>query len=225
MSDVKRILLADDHAVLRSGLRLLIDNQPDLTVVGEAGNGAETLEKAKTLRPDVILLDLNMPDMDGLTALPQLRQIVPESHILILTMHDDVSYLQQALRAGASGYVLKNAVDTELLMAIRAVLRGEKPVHPEMTQKLIEAMSEPAKPVDPQQGNPWKALSEREYDVLRLVALGYTNADIAAELYLSVKTVETYRARGMEKLDLQTRAQLVKSALAHAVLDDSSGKP
>ncbi|HLV35850.1 MAG TPA: response regulator transcription factor [Spirillospora sp.] len=225
MSDAKRILLADDHAVLRSGLRLLIDNQPDLTVVGEAGNGAETLEKAKTLQPDVILLDLNMPGMDGLTALPQLRQIAPESHILILTMHDDVSYLQQALRAGASGYVLKNAVDTELLMAIRAVLRGEKPVHPEMTQKLIEAMSEPAKPADPQQGNPWKTLSEREYDVLRLVALGYTNADIAAELYLSVKTVETYRARGMEKLDLQTRAQLVRSALAHAVLDDSSGKP
>jgi two-component system response regulator NreC len=224
MSDLKRILIADDHAVLRSGLRLLLDNQPDFTVVGEAANGEETLKQAQALRPDVILLDLNMPAMDGLKVLPQLRQTVPESHILVLTMHDDVSYLQQALQAGASGYVLKNAVDTELLMAIRGVLRGEKPVQPEMTRKLIEAMSEPPAPAHAAQVNPWQSLSEREYNVLRLVALGYTNAEISETLYLSVKTVETYRARGMEKLDLQTRAQLVRSALTHNILDESSGK-
>jgi two-component system response regulator NreC len=223
MSDVKRVLLADDHAVLRSGLRLLIDNQPDLAVVGEAGDGPETLSQAKALQPDVILLDLNMPGMDGLTLLPRLRQEAPGSQVLILTMHDDVNYLRQALQAGASGYVLKQAVDTELLMAIRAVLRGEKPVHPAMTQKLIAAMTESAPPAAGE--NPWDALSDRERAVLRLVALGYTNGEIADELFISVKTVETYRSRGMEKLNVETRAELVRSALSHNILDDVSGKP
>lgn len=218
MSDVKRIFLADDHALLRSGLRLLIDKQDDLHVVGEAGNGAETLSQVEELHPDVILLDINMPGLDGLKTLPRLREIVPESRVLILTMHDDVNYLQEALQSGASGYVLKQAVDTELLMAIYAVLRGERPVHPAMTQKLIETMSE-APPTEAV--NPWQSLSEREHDVLRLVALGYTNAEIAEELYISVKTVETYRARGMEKLELETRAQLVKSALQHNILSEA----
>jgi len=217
MRNITRILLADDHAVLRAGLRLLIDKQPDLEVVGEAGSGDETLALAQRLLPDVILLDLHMPGLDGLNTLPLLRQCVPASRVLILTMHDDVSYLQQTLQAGAAGYVLKQAVDTELLMAIRAVARGERPVHPAMTQKLIDVMNEP-------QGaevvNPWQRLSEREHDVLRLVALGYTNAEIAEELFISVKTVETYRARGMEKLAVETRAQLVRSALKHAVLED-----
>ncbi|QPC80518.1 response regulator transcription factor [Phototrophicus methaneseepsis] len=218
MSEVKRVFLADDHALLRSGLRLLIDNQPDLEVVGEAGDGNETLAQVKNLAPDVILLDINMPGLDGLKTLPKLRALVPESRVLILTMHDDVSYLQEALQAGAAGYVLKQAVDTELLMAIRAVLRGERTVHPTMTQKLLESMAD-----QPQTSplNPWENLSEREHDVLRLVALGYTNGEIADELFISVKTVETYRARGMEKLDVQTRAQLVKSALKHDILDES----
>jgi len=219
MSDVIRILLADDHAVLRSGLRLLIDNQPDLAVIGEASDGAETIALAKQIEPDVILLDLNMPNLDGLSTLPQLRETMPEGHILILTMHDDVNYLREALEAGASGYVLKKAVDSELLNAIRAVMRGETPVHPAMTQKLLQIGKN-----DTQEAaidsNPWKALSEREYDVLRLVALGFTNAEIGEELVISVKTVETYRARGMEKLDLKTRAQLVKSALKHNLLSN-----
>lgn len=217
MNSAKRIFLADDHAVLRSGLRLLIDNQPDLEVVGEAGDGIDTLEQVPRLQPDVILLDLHMPGLDGLRTLPRLCQVAPNSRVLILTMHDDVSYLQEALQAGAAGYVLKQAVDTELLMAIRAVLRGERPVHPAMTQKLIESMSEPQQT---SAANPWEALSDRERDVLRLVALGYTNAEIATELYISVKTVETYRARGMEKLEVETRAQLVKSALKHTILND-----
>lgn len=215
-----QILLADDHAVLRSGLRLLIENQPELNVVGEAGNGKEAVTLAQKLKPDIILLDLNMPDMDGLQALPHLREAAPSAKILVLTMHDDVSYLQEALQAGASGYVLKQAIDTELLMAIQAVIRGEKPVHPTMTQKLIESMSTPtSSKVD---DNPWHTLSEREYDVLRLVALGYTNTEIGNELFISAKTVETYRARGMEKLNLETRAQLVKSALKHDILSEES---
>lgn len=218
MSDVKRVLLADDHAVLRSGLRLLIDKQDDLEVVGEAGDGAEALALATDLQPDVILLDINMPGLDGLQALPRLKERLPNSRVLILTMHDDVGYLQQALQAGAAGYVLKQAVDTELLMAIYAVLRGERPVHPAMTQKLIDSMTEP---LEAHETNPWQQLSEREHDVLRLVALGYTNAEVSEELFISVKTVETYRARGMEKLALETRAQLVKSALQYDILNES----
>jgi two-component system response regulator NreC len=218
VTEATRVLLADDHAVLRSGLRLLIDSQAGLTVVGEAGSGSEAVRLARDLQPDVILLDLNMPDMDGMAALPLLKREAPRSRILILTMHDDVSYLQETLRAGASGYILKKAVDSELILAIQTVLRGETYVHSAMTAKLLEK-------VDRQEAgakgesDPWDTLSERERDVLRLVALGYTNAEIAAELFLSVKTVETYRTRGMEKLNLQTRAQLVKQAIERGLLD------
>lgn len=215
-----RILIADDHAILRSGLRLLIEKQSGLSVIGEASDGSEALTKARELQPDLILLDLNMPGLDGLAALPLLRREVPKARLLILTMHDDASYLQQALRSGASGYVLKKAVDNELLMGIEAVMRGETYVHSSMTQKLLQSVLPEAAPGEQADGDPWSGLSERERDVLRLVALGYTNGEIAEELYLSVKTVETYRARGMEKLNLQTRAQLVKSALKHGILSD-----
>jgi two-component system, NarL family, response regulator NreC len=218
MTTPLRILLVDDHAVLRSGLRLLIDNQADLQVVGEAGTAAEALGKVRALQPDIIILDLNMPGMDGLTAIPLLQQESPQSRILILTMHDDVNYLQGALRTGASGYILKKAVDTELLMAIQTVMRGETYVHSAMSEKLLQKIDTQTVAVKTQ-ADPWDSLSDRERDVLRLVALGYTNAEIASELFLSVKTVETYRTRGMEKLNLQTRAQLVKSALARGILE------
>lgn len=218
MTPTTRIVLADDHAVLRTGLRLLINNQPTMTVVGEAGTGEEAVAISRELQPDIILLDLNMPGMDGLTAIPLLRVAAPHGRILILTMHDDVNYLQEALRAGAAGYILKKAVDSELLMAIQTVMRGEMYVHSAMSEKLLQKIETQAN-VARTQSNPWDTLSERERDVLRLVALGYTNAEIAAELFLSVKTVETYRTRGMEKLNLQTRAQLVKSALEHGLLE------
>lgn len=218
MTTPLRILLVDDHAVLRSGLRLLIDNQADLQVVGEAGTAAEALGKVRALQPDIIILDLNMPGMDGLTAIPLLQQESPQSRILILTMHDDVNYLQGALRTGASGYILKKAVDTELLMAIQTVMRGETYVHSAMSEKLLQKIDTQTVALKTQV-DPWDSLSDRERDVLRLVALGYTNAEIASELFLSVKTVETYRTRGMEKLNLQTRAQLVKSALARGILE------
>lgn len=219
MSEPTRILLADDHAVLRSGLRLLIDSQPQFKVVGEAGNGSEALAKAKELQPDLILLDINMPEMDGLAALPSLKTVSPNSRVLVLTMYDDVSYLQEALRAGAAGYVLKKAVDSELLLAIQTVMRGETYIHSAMTQKLLQKIETASSEGAKAGADPWDSLSDRERDVLRLVALGYTNAEIAGELFLSVKTVETYRARGMEKLNLQTRAQLVKAALERGLLD------
>ncbi len=212
-----RILIADDHAVLRAGLRLLIDNEPDLEVVAEAENGTEALQKAEALHPDVVLLDINMPVADGLSTLPALHSSLPDTRVLMLTMHDDAHYLQEALSAGAAGYVLKKAADKELLMAIRATLRGETYIHSAMTQKLLDNVMHPD--TAPQEEDPWQALSEREHDVLRLVALGYTNSEIAGELFLSVKTVETYRARGMEKLGLETRAQLVRSALEHGYMD------
>jgi two-component system response regulator NreC len=218
LSEAIRVLLADDHAVLRSGLRLLIEKQPGVEVVGEAGDGDEALARVKALKPDLVLLDINMPGLDGLSALPRIRQESPNSRVLMLTMHDDVSYLQEALRAGAAGYVLKRAVDNELLMAIQAVMRGETYVHSALTQKLLQKMDADASP-GKDEPDPWAALSDRERDVLRLVALGYTNQEVADELYLSVKTVETYRARGMEKMNLQTRAQLVKAALKRGLLD------
>jgi len=221
-TDKARILLADDHAILRAGLKLLLDAQPDMEVVGEASNGARALAMAEELRPDLILLDLTMPGLGGLDVLRSLKDIAPGSRVLVLTMHDDRSYLQQALALGAAGYVVKKAVDSELLNAIRAVMRGEKYVHSAMMDKLLtlDTAEPPAVAASSGGTDRWASLSNRELDVLRLVALGHTNSEIADQLALSVKTVETYRARGMEKLGLSTRAQLVRDALAQGILDD-----
>lgn len=212
-----RILLADDHAVLRAGLRLLLDKQPDLKVVGEAGDGREALVLAQTLKPDLILLDLTMPGLSGMDALPVLRKLLPNARTLILTMHDDESYLRQALKHGASGYVLKKAADTELLNAVQAVRRGEVYLHSAVMRNLLSGlMHDDARPAET---DPWQGLSEREYEVIKLVARGHTNAEIANALCLSVKTVETYRSRGMEKLGLRTRAQLVQAAMHKGLLE------
>ncbi len=210
------LLLADDHAVLRSGLKLLLQSQPDFQVVGEAASGIETLALAERLQPDLILLDLSMPQLGGLDALPTLKKLCPAAKILILTMHDDPEYLRTALKSGASGYVLKKAADSELISAIRAVLRGEMYVHPSMTRSLLEDML----PKSATAPDAWETLSEREREVLRLVALGHTSAEIASQLNLSDKTVETYRARGMEKLGLPNRAALVRFALKKGILNE-----
>lgn len=212
-----RILLADDHAVLRAGLRLLLETQPDLKVVGEAGSGSEALALAASLQPDLILLDLTMPGPGGLETLPALRRAAPQARVLILTMHDDEGYLRSALRGGAAGYVLKKAADAELISAVRAVMRGEVYVHPALTRTLLEGLLPPS-PATAVPADPWDNLSEREQEVLTLVALGHTSAEIARRLSLSAKTVETYRARGMEKLGLRSRAALVKYALERRLL-------
>jgi two-component system response regulator NreC len=210
------ILLADDHAVLRAGLRLLINAQADMQVVGEAADGREALDQAARLQPDLVLLDLSMPAASGLEILPAMRRAAPGARVLVLTMHDDESHLRHALRAGAAGYVLKKAADSELLSAIRTVMRGEVYVHPALTRALVSPLLPPAMlPADP-----WADLSEREQAVLILVARGYTAAEIAERLSLSPKTVETYRARGLEKLGLRSRAALVQFALAHNLLRD-----
>ncbi len=209
------ILLADDHSVLRSGLKLLLESQPDFRVLGEASSGLEAIELAGKLQPDLLLLDLSMPGLGGLDALPVLRKTVPAAKILILTMHDDPQYLRTALKSGAAGYVLKKAADSELISAIRAVLRGEMYVHPSLTRALLDEMLPRPEASAP---DAWNTLSEREQSVLKLVALGHTSAEIAESLSLSAKTVETYRARGMEKLGLANRAALVRFALKKGLI-------
>jgi DNA-binding NarL/FixJ family response regulator len=219
MSESIRILVTDDHAVLRAGLTALLNAEEGLRVVGEAGDGVECLRVAQALQPDVILLDINMPGLNGLDALPLLRQVAPKSRVLVLTMHDDVTYLRQVLQAGGAGYVLKQAADKELLTAIRTVYNGGNFLHPAHAQALLSAPTPASAATD--QDEALAQLSEREQEVLKLIALGYSNKEIAEKLILSVKTVETYKARIMEKLDLTTRAALVRFALQHKLLDEA----
>lgn len=215
-----RILIADDHTVVRSGLRLLLNAQADLEVVGEAGTGEETVERALDLRPDIVLLDIAMPGLNGLDAARRIRQQAPEVRIIVLTMYDDEAYLRQFLEAGAAGYVLKRAADTELTDAIRAVHRGEPFVYPSLMRRLIDSyLQQPPPPAARRDG---EELSPREKEVLRLVALGYTSQQIADELCISVNTVETHRAHIMEKLGLRGRAQLVRYALTKGLLKDDA---
>jgi two-component system response regulator NreC len=216
MTSKARVLLADDHAVLRAGIRLLLNSQPDFDVVGEAARSIEALALAEEIQPDLILLDLSMPGLGGLDALTVLRRRAPNARILILTMHDDPQYLRKAPKSGAAGYVLKKAADVELLSALRAVLRGEVYVHPSMTRSLLEDLIPQGDSSD--EMDLWKGLSDREQEVLRLVALGHTSAEIASKLNLSVKTIETYRARGMEKLGLTNRASLVRFTLRNELI-------
>jgi two-component system response regulator NreC len=216
MTSKARVLLADDHAVLRAGIRLLLNSQPDFDVVSEAASSIEALALAEEIQPDLILLDLSMPGLGGMDALPVLRRRAPNARILILTMHDDPQYLRKALKSGAAGYVLKKAADVELLSAVRAVLRGEVYVHPSMTRSLLEDLITQGDSSD--EMDLWKGLSDREQEVLRLVALGHTSAEIASKLNLSVKTIETYRARGMEKLGLTNRASLVRFTLRNELI-------
>ncbi len=217
MKESVRILLADDHAVLRSGLKLLLNSQGDFIVVGEAPTGLAVITLAEELQPDLILLDLNMPGLGGLEALPLLKKCSPDAKILILTMHDDPVYLRQAIKLGASGYILKKAADMELFLAMQAVMRGEIYIHPSLTKKLLVDIFPDQKYDDNQ--NVWETLSSREQQVLKLVALGHTSVEISEQLNLSAKTVDTYRQRGMEKLDLKTRAALVRFALQQGLLD------
>jgi DNA-binding NarL/FixJ family response regulator len=204
-----RIFLADDHAVLRTGLKMFINSQPDMVCVGEAGDGKNTVVQASRLHPDLLLLDLSMPGISGLEALPEIRRQIPETRILVLTMHTEEDYLRQALSQGAAGYVLKQAVDQELLSAIRAAMRGEVYIHPAMTHAILDQMvSFSRQPEGCPEGN----LSDRERQVLQWVARGYTNQEVADKLSLSVKTVETYRSRATSKLGLKSRAALVRYA-------------
>lgn len=220
MNKVK-ILLADDHAVLRAGLRALLNNQMDMEVIGEAGDGREAVVQARQLSPNVVLMDIGMPGINGLDATRLVKQASPDTKVLILSMYDDESYLRQVLRAGASGYVLKKAADVELLSAIRAVNRGEVYIYPSLAMVLVNELLGKDTSRERHQGNvAQENLSPREEEVLRLVARGYTNQQVADKLVLSVKTVETYKGRIMEKLKLNGRAQLVRYAMEKGLMVD-----
>jgi two-component system, NarL family, response regulator NreC len=208
-----RVLIVDDHAVFRAGLKLLIDAEDGLEAVGEAGSARDAIFQARALEPDVVLLDIVMPDQSGLDAMPTLLHERPEMKMLILSMQDDPQYIRQAFAAGASGYILKEAADTEVVAAIRQVADGSSYVHPAVGAKLVAAETAEARRA---QEDP---LSDREHEVLRLLALGHTNQEIAAELYISVRTAETHRAHIMQKLRLSSRAELVRYALEQGVLE------
>jgi two-component system response regulator NreC len=209
-----RILIADDHALVRSGLGALLCADPALEVVGEAGDGAETLRLAAELAPDLVLLDVSMPGESGIKTAERLKEAHPELAVLFLTMHEEEGLLHEALRAGAAGYVIKRAEVSELLQAIRAARRGDVYVHPAMTRGLLR------QPVTTQhrRGTPAPALTPRERDVLRLLARGNTNRQIAGLLGLSTRTVESHRANLMGKLGLTSRVELVDYAEEHDLL-------
>ena len=211
-----KIVLVDDHAVVRAGLHLLLDAQEDMEVIGEAGNSKDAIFRTRALKPDVILLDVVMPGESGIEVLPTLLKESPETKVLVLSMQDDPSYVREAFAAGASGYVLKEAADEEVVSAVREIAGGGHYVHPTLGARMVaaEAQERAAAEADP--------LSEREREVLRLLALGHTNQEIAQELYISVRTAESHRAHIMQKLRLATRAELVRYALAHGLLTEEA---
>ncbi|HEY6152058.1 MAG TPA: response regulator transcription factor [Gaiellaceae bacterium] len=209
-----RVLVVDDHAVVRAGLAMLVDAEDDLQTVGEAGSAREAIFEARSSKPDVVLMDVMMPDQSGIEVLPQLLHEHPGAKVLILSMQDDPRYVREAFEAGASGYILKEAADAEVVSAIREVAGGGRYVHPELGARLVAAESEERRRAaeDP--------LSDREREVLRLLALGHTNQEIAKQLYISVRTAETHRAHIMQKLRLSSRAELVRYALGQGLLEE-----
>jgi two-component system response regulator NreC len=213
-----RILVVDDHAVVRSGLILLLDGKNDMQVVGEAADGNEAVQKSIELKPDVVLMDLSMPHgKNGLTATAELKKALPDTSILILTMHDDEEYLFRAIHAGASGYILKSAPHDELLAAIVHIAEGNAYLYPSATKRLMSEYIDKIK--NGEHAGTFESLTDREKDILAKVAQGYSNKEIAEQLFISVKTVESHKSNLMEKLDLKTRHDLVKFAMKKGLLN------
>jgi DNA-binding NarL/FixJ family response regulator len=208
-----RILIVDDHAVVRAGLKLLLEAEADLEPVGEAGTARDAIFQARSLKPDLILMDVGLPDQTGLDVVPTLLHEHPEARVLVLSMQDEPQYVRQAFDVGASGYVLKESADADLVSAIHQVSRGESYVDPKLGARLVAAERAEIRRAEED------PLSEREREVLRLLALGHTNQEIAKQLFISVRTAETHRAHIMRKLGLQTRAELVRYALDQGMLD------
>jgi len=208
-----RILIADDHSLLRAGLRALLDGEEGLVVAGEAATGEETLREVEALLPELVLLDLSMPGPGGVELTRQLRTLFPQTRVLILTVHEDEVLLRETIRAGAAGYIVKRAAESELINAIHAVMRDELYVHPSLTRALLEETTRQPPP----QRSP-ELLTPRELDVLQRLVRGYTNRQVADELGLSIRTVETHRANLMAKLELSDRVELVRWATEHQLL-------
>ncbi|MDH7486631.1 MAG: response regulator transcription factor [Anaerolineae bacterium] len=210
-----RVLIADDHAIVRTGLRALIASEPSLELAGEATGGYEAIELVGKTRPDVLLLDLSMPDLDGIAVTRKLKPQAPDLRILILTIHEDEALLREAIRVGASGYILKRAAEAELLSAIRIVMRGDLYVDPALLRSLLLETEKAAA----SERRPVEALTPRETEVLKLIVQGYTNRQIAEELCISVRTVEGHRANLSEKLGLRSRVELVRYAREHGLIE------
>jgi DNA-binding NarL/FixJ family response regulator len=206
-----RIVIADDHGIVRSGVKLLLDRQPDMEVVAEAEDGVDAVEKVIDQRPDVAILDVSMPRMTGLQATHEIKRQAPATQVLILSMHDDERYLFEALRAGASGYVLKRAADQDLVNAVRAASRGEPFLTSSAQQALIRDFVE--------RGDDPAELSPREQEVVKLIAEAHTNKEIAEILHLSEKTVESHRARVLQKLGMRDRVELVRYAIRRGLVE------
>lgn len=211
-----RILIADDHSMIRTGLRTILQAHPDLEVVGEAADGHEAIHLARELHPDVVLTDISMPGPagGGIEVTRRLRETLPRTSVLILTVHEDESLLREALRVGASGYVIKRAAESELVNAIQAVARGEMYIHSAMTRGLIQDLAAPPSPPKTEV----ESLTPREIEILRMLAKGYTNRQIAEVLRISVRTVEGHRANVMSKLDVHSRVELTGYAEEHGLL-------
>jgi len=214
------VALCDDHGIVRSGLRRIIDAEDDLEVVGEAGSVHEAIMLAGEERPDIFVMDLSLPDGSGITATAEVRKVSPATRVLVLTVHDDVAYLRRAFEAGADGYIVKEAADVELVQAVRQVASGRQYVHPTLGAALLAPDAPPAR-----LGGPGGELSEREAEVLRSIALGLTNAEISERLFVSVRTVETHRAHVQQKLNIRSRAELVRFARDVGLLDDETPTP
>ena len=211
MSDRVKILLADDHTIVRQGLKLILSAHADLEVVGEAANGREAVEMAGKLRPDLVLMDVQMPELNGIEAAKQMVAANSRIRILALSMHKEAVYVREILKAGARGYILKDAIDTELLNAVRSVSQGNGYISPAVAGALNEKTADPSNPVD--------TLSPREREVLLLIADGKTNKEIATKLNLSVYTVDSHRGKIMEKLNLHSAGELVRFAIKNGLVD------
>lgn len=215
-SKIVRVLLAEDHTIVRKGLRSLLDGETGIEVIGEAGDGREAIEKVRQLRPDVVLMDITMPGLNGLEATRQIKKRFPEVKVVILTVHTTEEYILQILRAGASGYVVKQAAPTELLSAIQAAYRGDSFLSPSISAKVIEEYIRQAEAMA--ERNSYNRLTDREREVLQLIAEGHSNREIAELLHISVKTVETHRTHLMDKLDLHNTAELTQYAIRKGVI-------
>ncbi len=207
-----RVLLADDHALVRQGFRLILGGQPDMEIVGEAGNGREALEQAERLHPDVVVMDVAMPELNGIEATRRLATVSPQTRVLALSMHKDSAYVREILRAGARGYLLKDSIDADLVAAVRAVSRGEGYLSPSVSDAVLSDYRR-------QVSDPVDLLTSREREVLQLIAEGKTNKEIATALNLSVYTVDAHRGRIMDKLNLHTTSELVRFAMRKGLVD------
>ena len=210
-----RVLIADDHAIVRAGLRALLAEEAVFDLVGEAAGGVEAIELVEKNNPEVLILDLSMPDLDGISVTRKIKSQFPALKILILTLHEDEALLKEAIKAGAAGYILKRAAEAELISAIRTILRGDLYVDPSMVRVLLEESHSP----QVNHKDPTESLTQRETEILRLIVEGYTNRQIGQELNISVRTVEGHRANISDKLDIHSRVELVRYARKNGLIE------